>query len=193
MKVQKAEQRTALSARCRATAAESGKIQQRLLAQDWWPALWQVGVYREMPGEVALSAVREDLWRRKVGMAVPAWSEGAGHYVWADAGNPDGWKPGRFGILEPAVIRPFPAARLRGILVPGLAFDRRGGRLGRGGGFFDRLLHRTHALLIGLCVERALVASLPMEKHDVPMDIVITEKKMIFLPSAVGKFEQLIG
>ena len=62
------------------------------------------------------------------------------------------------------------------VLVPGVAFSRQGARLGRGGGFYDRLLSRPdfRARRIGVCFERQLLDELPTEPHDCAVDLVIT-------------------
>ena len=67
-------------------------------------------------------------------------------------------------------------------LVPGLAFDRAGRRLGRGGGHYDRLLARAPlraAFKIGLAFAWQLQPRVPAARHDVPMDLVATEKELI--------------
>ncbi|MDI1232472.1 MAG: 5-formyltetrahydrofolate cyclo-ligase [Methylobacter sp.] len=92
--------------------------------------------------------------------------------------------PGMWGILEPPQQRwgeagkAIAAKQLDCVLVPGVAFDRNGGRLGNGGGYYDRLLKcvRADTVLIGVCFESQLVEQVVMEAHDVAMDIVITEK-----------------
>lgn len=63
-------------------------------------------------------------------------------------------------------------------LVPGVAFDPRGGRLGRGGGHYDRLLARlpAGAVTIGLCFSCQLVPHVPRESHDIDVDLVVTER-----------------
>lgn len=63
------------------------------------------------------------------------------------------------------------------VLVPGLAFTRDGGRLGRGGGFFDRFLaHRTpRAAKVGVCFNFQIVPSLPLESQDVKVGVVVTD------------------
>jgi 5-formyltetrahydrofolate cyclo-ligase len=63
------------------------------------------------------------------------------------------------------------------VLVPGLAFTRDGGRLGRGGGFFDRFLaHRTpRAAKVGVCFNFQIVPSLPLEAHDIKVGVVISD------------------
>ena len=97
--------------------------------------------------------------------------------------NPDELSSGTWGIWEP---RPElrDAAGKRGVaeaidlaLIPGAAFDRRGGRLGRGKGFYDRFLPRlrSEALKIGLAFECQLADEIPTEAWDVRMDLVITE------------------
>jgi 5-formyltetrahydrofolate cyclo-ligase len=89
------------------------------------------------------------------------------------------WRKGPFDIREPdpssweeAGIGTIDLA-----LVPGLAFDRNGGRLGRGMGFYDRLLSSAgfRALKIGIVTERFLLQAIPTEPHDIGMDLVVTE------------------
>ncbi len=64
------------------------------------------------------------------------------------------------------------------LLIPGLAFGRRGERLGRGGGFFDHYLAGFRGLKIGLCFEEQLFDDLTMEEHDSWMNIVITDQNI---------------
>ncbi|WP_429885875.1 5-formyltetrahydrofolate cyclo-ligase [Geoalkalibacter halelectricus] len=84
---------------------------------------------------------------------------------------------GRFGILEPAGDRIVSAADLDLLVLPGVAFDARGHRLGYGKGFYDRSLQqfRGRGIRVGLCFEFQRVDALPAEAHDVPMDLVVTE------------------
>ena len=83
---------------------------------------------------------------------------------------------GRFGILEPpAAARPVDLTSIDLFLVPGLAFDRRGGRLGRGGGFYDRSLSHSSPLF-GLALSLQWVDFVPMAEHDRKMRGVLTEE-----------------
>lgn len=66
------------------------------------------------------------------------------------------------------------------IIVPGAAFDINGNRLGYGKGYYDRLLSRHGAHLIALAFEEQVFERLPREPHDVRMDIVVTEKRVIW-------------
>ncbi|MGZ4956283.1 MAG: 5-formyltetrahydrofolate cyclo-ligase [Methylobacter sp.] len=91
---------------------------------------------------------------------------------------------GTWGILEPPKQRwgelgkEVAPEQLDCIMAPGVAFDRNGGRLGNGAGYYDRLLKsvRTDATLIGVCFESQLVEQVAMDAHDVVMDMVMTEK-----------------
>lgn len=67
------------------------------------------------------------------------------------------------------------------VLVPGLAFDQAGYRLGRGGGFYDRWLADFEGKKIGLCFEEQLLQQLPHESHDIKVDQVITDKQILSL------------
>lgn len=64
------------------------------------------------------------------------------------------------------------------ILVPGVAFDLKGNRLGFGKGFFDRFLSITGGVRIGLCYEFQLLDRLPVEKNDLAMDVIVTDKRV---------------
>ena len=83
---------------------------------------------------------------------------------------------GAFGIQEPSPSLPqVAAAEIDAFLCPGLAFDVRGGRLGRGKGFYDRMLAnaRPDALKIGICFPIQVVAETHCRDHDIHMDLVI--------------------
>ena len=86
---------------------------------------------------------------------------------------------GSFYIEEPTGNDVHPVEEIEVIIVPGVAFDRKGRRLGRGKGFYDRLLQTAGATKIGIGYEFQLMDELPSEPHDVPMDIIITEHTTI--------------
>lgn len=93
----------------------------------------------------------------------------------------DGLAVGYRGILEPSPDAPAVAVEAIDLLVvPGVGFDRRGGRLGQGGGFYDRLLAAPgrRALAVGLGFAVQLVDEVPTEAHDQRLDAVITEREL---------------
>ena len=86
--------------------------------------------------------------------------------------------PGTLGILEPSEkARTADLDEVECLIVPALAFDREGCRLGRGAGFYDRLLARLphETMTIGLAFSFQVLPQIPLEYHDRPVDIVLTE------------------
>ena len=92
-------------------------------------------------------------------------------------------QPGRWGLPEPAAGHPCwleDLARIDLVIVPGLAFDPLGRRLGLGGGYYDRFLARVSAPKVGLIYGELLLDELPSETHDIHVDIVITESQTLY-------------
>ena len=87
------------------------------------------------------------------------------------------------GLIEPKEIpeNPIKAEELDLIVIPGVAFDKEGYRIGTGFGFYDKLLRKVSSKmpLIGFCFEENLVERLPAESHDIKMNIVITDKQVV--------------
>jgi 5-formyltetrahydrofolate cyclo-ligase len=117
----------------------------------------------------------------------------------ADAGP---LAPGRFGISEPAAAAPEIALdELDVVIVPGLAFDGEGRRLGFGGGYYDGALGQfgpsaaaspgpgKRPALIGLCYDFQIVARCPAGDGDVPVDLVVTDARVL-RPSAVKRAQR---
>lgn len=90
---------------------------------------------------------------------------------------------GPWGLLEPDPRRcpVIPALEIDLLFIPGLAFTRAGGRLGRGGGYYDRFLGRVRpeAVAVGVCFHVQLVAAMPLEIHDREVNWVVTEEEVI--------------
>ncbi len=82
---------------------------------------------------------------------------------------------GKFGVREPATsCAEIPLNRFDLILVPGLAFDLSGNRLGRGQGFYDRILAEASGIKCGVCHDFQLLEKIPMEPHDAKVDFIFT-------------------
>lgn len=90
---------------------------------------------------------------------------------------------GPFGIKEPQSSKPpLSIHAIDGFLVPALAFDKTGGRLGRGKGFYDRALAQASGLKVGVAWHCQLSSTeIPAEIHDIRMDVVITEREILKL------------
>ena len=86
---------------------------------------------------------------------------------------------GAYGIPEPNPDAPVvSAAEIDLILVPGMAFDASGRRLGRGKGYYDRFLSDFHGKTMGICGQ--LMEEIPVEQHDITMDAVAADRGIIF-------------
>ena len=88
---------------------------------------------------------------------------------------------GKFGILAPKkeFVKPFDITNVEAIIIPGIVFDKLGHRIGFGGGYYDKLLRDSKAIKIALCYDFQLFEKIPYEEHDIPVDIIITEKQII--------------
>jgi 5-formyltetrahydrofolate cyclo-ligase len=90
--------------------------------------------------------------------------------------------PGTWGIPEPDSGLPrVPAEAIDAVIVPGTVFDEAGGRCGYGGGFYDNYLLGARAGMpsIGLAMELQLVDKVPREPHDLGVDVIVTETRVI--------------
>ncbi|MFC1880139.1 5-formyltetrahydrofolate cyclo-ligase [Thermodesulfobacteriota bacterium] len=92
--------------------------------------------------------------------------------------------PGPRGVLEPDASRCkiVPMDRIDIAIIPGLAFDEKGGRIGSGTGYYDRLIPRLAITTrkVALTFEEQIIPQAPMESHDKHVDIIITEKRIIY-------------
>jgi 5-formyltetrahydrofolate cyclo-ligase len=87
---------------------------------------------------------------------------------------------GKFGIREPAAsCVEMPPDDFGLILVPGVAFDLNGNRLGRGKGFYDRLLQKIHCKKAGVCFDAQLLEKIPVEPHDAKVDFILTPSRCV--------------
>lgn len=205
-------------------AACSGRISDILLSEDWYDKSWVILVYSAIRSEVDLSSFCERAWRDDKELYFPRVEQSSMEFYRVD--SPAQLVRGSFSVMEPRLrlsgseephtvseangphaqeVRAYAGPAWSGmdkkapVLVPGLAFSRDGGRLGYGGGYYDRYLAaHPHLMPIGVCyaaqlvgeVEKGGVAEsagadpmltvqtetlLAMEAHDRRMDRIVTE------------------
>ena len=113
----------------------------------------------------------------------PRYNPDIGQYEMAKADKfPAGFRKGKFGIQEPiGDSEPATDDKIRKMtwLVPGVAFDKSGARLGHGNGIYDRLLKERDGLKIGICFSVQITENIPSEDYDAKMDYMICEKGKI--------------
>jgi len=174
----------ALRARCRRVRDELGTAQRAQASQhiceriQEWDAIRSANVvftYLPMRGEVDLRPLLAET--PQVQWAIPRVIETPEPHLLFHAYQPDHLVLHRWGMLEPDPSAPLiTPEQVDLILVPGLAFDRRGFRIGYGGGYYDRLLSRRgRAITLGVCYQALLLDDVPHEAHDLPVEYLVTE------------------
>ncbi|BDV00950.1 hypothetical protein TDMWS_10350 [Thermodesulfomicrobium sp. WS] len=151
----------------------------RLLAQ---PLPGAVAVYIPFRGELDTWPIIHALWQRGVQVLAPRCrAQCPGAMDWFHVTAAEDLVPGSFGILEPDPGRAAPASDVPDwVLVPGLAFDIRGFRLGYGGGFYDRYLAaHPQVCSMGLAYDFQLVDLLPTEPWDQPVRCILTPTRTV--------------
>lgn len=126
--------------------------------------------------EISTHGIIRDAISRGKTVALPRSKPGGEMEFWQYDGV---LRQGMFGIMEPLSETVLIPKKEDLIIVPGLCYDRRGYRLGRGGGYYDRYLMKHHCISIGVCRNAVLMDRLPVTWNDVPVDYVITETETI--------------
>ena len=86
----------------------------------------------------------------------------------------------KFGILEPIETMKIAYKNIDLVIVPGIVFDQHGHRIGYGFGYYDKFLHKVpKAIKIGFAFDFQVVDKIPNEEHDIPVDMIVTEKSVI--------------
>lgn len=141
----------------------------KVLQESHYRAARCVALFCSLPDEADTSALIAAAARTKI-VVLPV-VDGNDMYF-REAPSQSEMRCGAFGIMEPTG-RICPPEAIDFILVPGMAFDAAGNRMGRGRGYYDRYLARCRAFKAGICLSYQFVASVPHEEHDITMDIVI--------------------
>lgn len=160
-------------------AARSEAIAARFLTMPEQDGAATVMIFWSFGSEVDTAPLREGLSRRGRSLALPRIE---GSEVVPVAYRPgDAVRATSFGGFEPAAGPVLDASALDLVVVPGVAFDRLGRRVGYGGGFYDRLLPRLPARTpsIALAFELQVVPEVPAGRADRRVDVVVTERETI--------------
>ncbi|MFB6318118.1 5-formyltetrahydrofolate cyclo-ligase [Saccharicrinis sp. FJH54] len=111
-------------------------------------------------------------WNGKKTILLPV-IEGANIYFATYDGMKDMVKEDRFGVLQPENSNIYNIKTIDLIVVPGVAFDRKNNRLGRGKGYYDRALSESRCPKVGICFPHQYVEQLPVDIHDIKVDKVV--------------------
>ena len=158
-------------------AVAADRAAAHLLSRPELDGVDMVGLYAPMRGELSTAPLIDAFAERGVVVAFPRCVPGQLRLAFHRVGEMSELSRGGFGILEPYPSAPaVPVEHIGAFVIPGLAFDMGGWRLGWGKGHYDRTLADCpHALRIGYCFAAQLLESIPAADHDVSMHLIATE------------------
>jgi len=166
-----AEQRVAAAARARAL----------LEKQPAWQKACSILFFAPVPEELDIWPMLEEALAAGKTVVLPRFDPATGTYLGCRVKEvATDLAPGRFGIREPRAS--CPAATLNQLdfaLVPGVAFDLHGRRLGRGRGFYDQLLAGMRGSTCGVAFDEQIVREVPTEPHDIRLNCILTPTRWI--------------
>ncbi len=160
-------------------AVESIDLCERLKAQ--MPSARTILFFAPLPDELDVWPVLELSLALGVNCALPFFDAEKKSYGARRLTNPTTEiSAGKFGVREPAAgCAEIPLDQFDLVLVPGMAFDLSGNRLGRGRGFYDRLLEKVSGIKCGVGYDFQLLEKLPVEPHDTAVDFVLTPSRCV--------------
>ncbi|MCR4335056.1 MAG: 5-formyltetrahydrofolate cyclo-ligase [archaeon] len=160
---------------------KSKKITQNLFSLKEINQAQNIALYISFNNEVETKQIIEKLWKQGKNVFVPVMKEESEeHLYFAKIDSFEGLIENNKGILEPKEKVFIPPNEIELFIVPGVAFDKKGNRIGWGKGFYDKFFNfnKIVAKKIGLAFEFQIVESISHKAHDVKMDFVVTEKKV---------------
>ncbi len=140
------------------------------------PKIW--GLYFPLKDEVNIAGYLEE---KAVGWVYPAVNHG--QIAFYHSNSKEDFQKSNIGVMEPIPERcdAVDASQMEGCFVPGVVFDQKGNRVGRGQGHYDRFLKSFKGQKVGIAYSIQIHRDdIEIENHDVPVDKVITEKKILF-------------
>jgi 5-formyltetrahydrofolate cyclo-ligase len=156
----------------------SAAVRDRLCQQPEYRRAEIVMIYLSMSKEVDTTRIALQCWSDLKRVLAPktSWEQRRLLPIEINSLTSD-VAPGVIGIREPTGGLPIPVGDIDLVLVPGLAFDQAGNRLGRGRGLYERFLahHDFHGIVCGLALEEQMMVEIPREEADVRVDLLVTD------------------
>jgi 5-formyltetrahydrofolate cyclo-ligase len=167
---------------------DSASARDLLRSQTVWQQAGAILFYSPMVGELDLSPLLDETLQAGKKAALPGFVNETGTYQAFEISHlTRDCAPGKFGIVEPgAHCPPISLKHLDLVLAPGLGFDVSGRRLGRGQGFYDRLLAGIAGAKCGVAFDLQVVAQIPAAGHDVSMNFILTPTRWLEIPKQVS-------
>jgi 5-formyltetrahydrofolate cyclo-ligase len=147
-------------------------------------------MFVSLPHEVDTSEVILHAWQLGKIVAAPKISWQQRHMIAVQINSLEtGFSTADSGLRNPISGVPVPFAEIDLVVTPGLGFDRKGHRLGRGGAFYDKFFANKDlkAVRCGFGFEEQILDSVPITDHDVPVNMLVTDEQIIYFDHRKGK------
>ncbi len=161
--------------------AASVRIVENLQSLEVFQSSETVALYMAIAGEVNLDSLFQKCRELGKRTCIPVFNAKEKLYEMAEITPETECSTGHYGIREPLSPALIPMGNVDLVVVPGVAFDRKGNRLGRGGGYYDRLLEEFSGTSVAVTFDFQVLPTIPVEQHDKPVDILVTEMKIMNL------------
>lgn len=155
----------------------SDDIAQRLLDASLFSCPANIALYASIHQEVLTEGIFTRLKQMGCRIMFPRALRDTLNFV--EVSSWDDLKPGSWRIPEPKLGSVVNLEDIEAVLIPGLAFDEAGNRLGFGKGFYDRSLRNYAGLKIGLGYDFQVLPAIPRADHDLVCDVIVTEKRLV--------------
>jgi 5-formyltetrahydrofolate cyclo-ligase len=161
---------------------ESKEACLNLIGTDEYKKASVVMIFLSLPHEVDTTAVILDAWQQGKTVAVPKISWQQRHMIAVEITSLEtGLTESSSGLKNPTTGVPMPVEDIDLVVTPGLGFDSKGNRLGRGGGYYDRFFgsELLTAKKCGFAFSQQIVESVPVEEHDKLVDFLVTDAGVV--------------
>ncbi|MEK6726784.1 MAG: 5-formyltetrahydrofolate cyclo-ligase [Deltaproteobacteria bacterium] len=162
---------------------KSTVIQKRVLKLPIYQESKTIGLYASFNNEVSTSVIFDRAVEDGKKVLFPCIRKADGELAFFPVRGLDELELGPFGIMAPFIRAGMGDCLSEAdlLLIPGVSYDLKGGRIGYGGGFYDRTLHKLAKLpfIVALAYEFQILDEVPMCAHDIRVDVIVTEKRVI--------------
>ena len=158
---------------------KSERASKIFLQSDIYKKSRELMLYMPLGNETDTKAIIENAFSDGKKVIFPVTDEKSGIITPYYAKEDTEFSKGGFSVLEPLGCEIANEKKIDVIIVPGVAFSKKGGRIGFGKGCYDKLLKNTDAIKIGYCYSFQIYDEIPTDIYDISMDYIITEDEMI--------------
>lgn len=133
-----------------------------------------VALYRAAGGELPVDDLAKALIKKGIRVCFPKIEDGAMNFYYCPSLEDKYFEEGAYNIFEPASgLEKAEPKDIDIAVIPAIAYNEEGTRLGQGGGYYDRYFGQTDALLVGVCYDFQICSELPFDEHDLTVDILL--------------------